>query len=319
VPGDAERLPSRCYRATVISGLFFPAYRFGAHGLLRALGCRSFRFRVGAARLKCWRVGPPDGEPWVMLHGLGSVAASWTMLLRELRGDCRIVIPELSWLGGSEVPDGALAVRDGVEVVSALIEREFPRRPVTVVGNSLGGWVALRLALLRPELVSRLVLVGPGGYRDQDWEHIERLIRVSTLRDADRLLEAMFVRPPVSERILRHGFRAAFTSKAVTGAIDKMSEDDALTTADLARITVPTALVWGDHDGIFTIDVAERMTAALPRGVLYRVATAGHIVQWESPRMLVDAVRDFRGRTAPAAPPDPTRPAAGPVASGGAP
>ena len=281
-----------------MSGLFFPLYRAGAHLALRGLGCRGFWFRTGEVRLRCWRVGPEDGEPWVMLHGLGSIAASWLALVRELRRECRIVVPELSWLGGSEVPDGALAVRDGVEVACALIERQFPGRPVTLVGNSLGGWVALRLALLRPELVARLVLVGPGGYREQDWEHIEKLIRISDLHDTDRLLAAMFLRAPIPERILRRGFRAAFTSKAVLGAIDKMSEEDALSSEELGRVEVPTALVWGEHDGIFSVAVAEQMAAALPRGTLYRVETAGHIVQWESPRSLVDAVRDFRNKSA---------------------
>jgi len=279
-----------------MSGLFFPAYRAGSHLLLRACGCRSFVFRVGEVRLRCWRAGPEDGEPWVMLHGLGSLAASWLALLRALKSGCRIVIPELSWLGGSQVPDGALAVRDGVEVVTDLIERQFPGRPVTIAGNSLGGWVALRLVLERPDLVARLVLLGPGGYREQDWEHIEKLIRISDLDGADRLIEAMFLRLPVSARLLRHGFRASFTSKAVTGAINKMDEGDALTGEDLERIQVPTALIWGEHDGIFQIDVAERMAAALPRGILYRVGSAGHIVQWESPKALLDAVADFRSR-----------------------
>ena len=298
----------------MMSGLFFPLYRAGAHLLLRGLGCRGFWFRVGDSRLRCWRVGPEAGEPWVMLHGLGSIAASWTTLLRELRKECRIVVPELSWLGGSDVPDGALAVQDGTEVACALIEREFPGRPVTLVGNSLGGWVALRLALARPDLVSRLVLVGPGGYREQDWAHIETLIRVTDLSDTDRLLAAMFVRPPISQRILRHGFLAAFTSKAVRGALGKMSEDDAIAAEDLARIQAPTALVWGEHDGIFFVEVAERIAAAMPHGVLYRVETAGHIVQWESPKSLVDAVRDFRLRTRGPQPDPQASPRPGPPA-----
>lgn len=283
-----------------MSTLFFPLYRAGAHGLLRLLGCRSTRVPVslgtGEAELLSWRVGPEGGEPWVMLHGLGSMAASWSVLLRDLRRECRICVPELSWLGGSEVPDGALAVRDGVEATLAVLDRELPGRPVTLVGNSLGGWVALRLALEHPERVNRLVLIAPGGFREQDWQRIENLIRVSDQRSTEALLKAMFIRPPLPERLLLHGFHAAFQSRAVLGALGKMSEEDALDRADLSRIDVPAALVWGEHDGIFTIEVAEHMAEALPRGVLYRVETAGHIVQWESPRRLVDAVRDFRRR-----------------------
>jgi pimeloyl-ACP methyl ester carboxylesterase len=276
---------------------FFRLYRSGAHLLLRSAGCRPFDIHTSVGLLRCWQLGPEDGEPWLMLHGLGSQAAAWWVLLRALRHDCNMIVPELSELGGSEVPGGGLAVRDGARAAKELVSTCFGARPAVVVGTSLGGWTALRLALDHPELVSRLVLVTPGGYREQDWDRIEDLVRVADDGDADALVEAMFLRPPLPKRFLRRGFRAAFTSPAVTGPLDKLSEDDALSDAELARITAPTALIWGEHDGIFSIDVAERMAAALPRSVVYRVATAAHIVQWESPRRLIDAVRDFRRRS----------------------
>jgi len=276
---------------------FFRLYRSAAHLLLRSAGCRRFEIHTSVGRLLCWQLGPQDGEPWLMLHGLGSQAAAWWVLLRALRRDCNMIVPELSQLGGSSVPDGGLAVRDGAKAAAALLTTCFRGRPAVLVGTSLGGWTALRVALDHPELVSRLVLVTPGGYREQDWERIGDLVRVDDEGDADALVEAMFLHPPLPKRFLRRGFRAAFMSPAVTGPLGKLTEEDALGDADLARIEAPTALIWGEHDGIFTIDVAERMAAALPRSVVYRVATAGHIVQWESPRRLIDAVRDFRARS----------------------
>ena len=143
------------------------------------------------------------------------------------------------------------------------------------------------------------MLITPGGYREQDWDRIAELIRVGDLGDAEDLLDAMFVRPPLPRWFLSHTFRQSFTSPAVTGALDKLSEADALDDADLARIAAPTALIWGEQDGIFSIDVAEKMAAALPTSVLYRVASAAHIVQWETPVRLIDAVRDFRRRELP--------------------
>lgn len=274
----------------------FRLYRAGSHLMLRTAGCRPFRFRYGDARVLCWRCGPEDGEPCVMLHGMGSVAASWWVLVRHLRGEYRTVVPELSVLGGSDVPGGALAVRDGTEMVEALVERQFPGRPVVLVGTSLGGWIGLRLALRRPDLVRRLVLVAPGGYRQQDWDEIGELVEVGDDGDARDLVDAMFVRPPLPRPVLRGGFRSVFRSPAVTGALEKLSEDDALTDDDLLRVVAPTALIWGEHDGIFRVDVAERMAERLPRAVLYRIDTAAHIVQWEDPDKLLAAVDDFRRR-----------------------
>lgn len=278
----------------------FALYRAGAHALLRAAGARSFRFRAGGADLLCWRIGPAGGEPWLLLHGLGAVAAGWLALARALGRDCRLLIPETSALGGSRVPGGGLAVADGVPVLAALVEQQFPGRAVTVAGNSLGGWTAMRLALARPELVARLLLIAPGGYRDQDWERIERLLRIEDLDGAARVVEAMFVRPPLPPRWMARAFRAAFTSEAVRGPLDKLCDADALDDGDLGRLAAPAALVWGERDGVFDVAIAERMAAAMPAARLYRLPSA-HVVQWDRPGSLLAAVADFRARTAPPA------------------
>ncbi len=276
--------------------MWLRVYRGLAALALRISGARPFAFRHGEVRLRVWTAGPEDGEPWVLLHGLGALAAGWLPVVRELRSTCRLLVPELSAAGGSRVPGGALAVADGVPEVAALIDRVLGGRPVTLGGYSLGGWMALRLALARPDLVARLVLIAPGGYREQDWRRIERLLRVSDAAGAENLVDAMFLRPPLPPRLMRRAFLRTFTSPGVRRALDKLSERDALTDAELARVAVPTALVWGEQDGVFTVDVAERMAAALPAARLVRLP-ASHLVQWDRPRDLVAAVRDFRRST----------------------
>jgi len=279
-------------------------YRWVVGAAMRALGAHAIRFRAGDSVLKVWRLGPPHGEPWVLLHGLGSSALAWGPLVKRFLAvdggrrptgpeGRRFIVPELSARGGSQVPGGWLAVLDGVPLVAELIRQQFPGRPAVVAGNSLGGWLALRLAIAHPELVSRLVLLSPAGYRDQDWDRIERAIRVADLASAEELVERMFARPPVPKRLLRHAFRHTFTSDGVAAAIDKLEQTDALDDDDLARIDVPTALVWGEHDGIFEIECADRMAAALPHPRVYRLASAGHIPHWEDPEAVGAAIEDF--------------------------
>jgi pimeloyl-ACP methyl ester carboxylesterase len=271
-------------------------YRFGAGTALRASGARPFQFRQGETELRVWRAGVEEGEPWVLLHGLGAMAAGWLPVVRALRRECSLVLPELSALGGSRCAQGGLAVADGVPVVAGLIEQQFPSRPVTVAGNSLGGWMALRLALARPDLVARLCLIAPGGFREQDWDRIEHLLRVEDLAGAAEVVAAMFLRPPLPRPLMHRAFRRAFTSAAVVGPLGKLAEADCVDEDDLARIEVPVALLWGERDGVFDVSVAERMAAALPSGRLYRLPAA-HVVQWDRPHRLVAAVQDFRART----------------------
>ena len=320
-PRPEAAMPPRPEAAMLVA-----AYRVATGALLRLAGAEPFAFEPppGAepadaaqqVRLRCWRMGPADGEPWIMLHGLGATAGGLAPVARALAGDCRIVLPELSSFGGSRIPGKILAVEDGLPVIAALIERELGGRPIDVLGRSLGGWMALRLALDRPDLVRRLVLIAPGGYRDQDWERIERSIRVNDRAGARRLVDAMYMRPPLPGPLLRLGYRLAFTSDTVIGCLDRLTEDDVLDDADLARIPVPTALIWGERDGIFDVEVGEKMVRVLPDARLYVVPKAAHVVHWERPRDVVRAVLEFRAATAgrvaavsaPAAPPPATAP-----------
>jgi 3-oxoadipate enol-lactonase len=258
------------------------------------LGARRHRRQIGPVSLVYYRFGRRGGEPWILLHGLGSVAASWGPVLRRLRRDCDLVVPELSELGGSTIEGGGLGVRQGAEVTARLIEEEFGGRPVTVVGLSLGGWLAARLALDRPELVSRLVLVDAGGYRQQDWDEIERLVRVHTLADVAELYRALFVKTPWIMKVSQAGFLKAYTSQAVTGILDGLAEADTFNDDDLRRLRMPTTLIWGEKDGLFPLDAARAMAAALPNATLQVLPGLAHAVHIESPGRLAAALRSVR-------------------------
>jgi pimeloyl-ACP methyl ester carboxylesterase len=212
-----------------------------------------------------------------------------------------MVVPELSALGGSSIEDvagGGLGVRQGAEVVARLIEAEFGGRPVTLVGISLGGWLATRLALERPELVSRLVLVDAGGYRRQDWDEIERLVRVRTRADIDELYKALFVKVPWIMRLSKAGFLKAYTSSAVTGILDGLTEADTFDDGDLRRLRMPVALIWGEKDGLFRLGAARAMAAALPDATLQVLPGCGHALHIEHPRRLAAAFQKVRAQTA---------------------
>ncbi|MGH9362772.1 MAG: alpha/beta fold hydrolase, partial [Thermoanaerobaculia bacterium] len=189
-------------------------------------------------------------------------------------------------------------VQDGAKMVARLIEAEFGRRPVTVAGLSLGGWMAVRLALARPELVARLVLIDAGGYREQDWEKIQYLVTVRDLPGVDRLYRALFVRVPWAFRHGRQGFLRAYTSPSVRTILEQTREEDTYDDQDLARIDVPAAVVWGEHDGIFPLATGRAMAAALPQARLQVLPGCGHGVHWECPRALVEAIQEFRRETA---------------------
>lgn len=276
----------------------FPA---GTRLLLASRGVTTERVELDDASLVVHRAGPPDGEPWVLLHGLGATGATWLPLVSELARDCRLVLPELSPLGGSRLPAGPLTVGAGARLVARFIERELPGRPVTLAGTSLGGWLAVRLALARPELVSRLLLLNAAGFRDQDWERIQRLVSVETYRDTDELFRALFREIPWWLRFARYGLYRAYTSEVVREMLAGLRAEDAYGIEELAELAQPAGLLWGEHDGLFLAEAGARMAAAMPAARFYLLPGCSHAPQWEHPAELLAAVRRFRAEVLPAA------------------
>jgi 3-oxoadipate enol-lactonase len=225
------------------------------------------------------------------------VAATWAPVMRALGKGCRVLIPEMSALGGTKAPKAGLGVMRGARTIARLIEKELGGRPVTLAGISLGGWTAVRLALRRPDLVSRLVLIDAGGYRAQDWDKIQELVRVQDMPGLDRLYGALFGEVPWVMRVSRKGFLQTYTSPAVTETLDELEEIDTFHDEDLARLRVPTALIWGERDGLFTVEVARAMAAALPNVHLEVIPGCGHAVHIECPERMIEAIQRFRHAT----------------------
>ena len=266
------------------------------HVWLTLLGFRRTRRTLGEWSLVFYRKGrggePGIGEPWVLLHGLGSNALSWSPVARHLASGSRVLIPELSRIGGTRGPRAALDVAEGAKVVAELLRRELAGEPATIVGLSLGGWMAVRLALAEPSLVSRLILIDAGGYRDQDWEAIRALVTVRDDADVERLYGALFHRVPLLFKLSRTTFRRVFQSPVVTGILADLAEHDLFGPEDIARLQVPVAVIWGEHDGVFSEAVGRQIARHARNGAFYLVGDVGHGLHWEAPRRLVAAMEE---------------------------
>lgn len=260
----------------------------------RSLGLRREVVAAGPWRVRVHRGGRPGGEPWLLLHGLGATSGTFLPLLRRLLPDAEVALPELSELGGTSGPRPAPTVPEAAGLVAAVARHCFPDRRPTVAGISLGGWIAVRAELAHPGLAERLLLVVPGGWRDQDWTRIAGMVRFETLAEAGTLWRALFVAPPWWMRPARWGLFLAYRSAAVRAILATVREEDAFDAADLARIAVPVGLVWGAEDRLFHADVGEAMHRSLPRASLESIPAAAHGVQWERPREFVAAVGRFR-------------------------
>jgi len=216
-----------------------------------------------------------SGAPVVLLHGPGEFAAKWRRVLPDLVTTHRVVAPDLPGHGVSKVTHGRLDVERVLAWLGELIERTCAAPP-TLVGHVLGGAIAARFASRHGERLARLVLVdtlglapfrpapkfalGMIGYLARPTERsYDRFMRQCSY-DLDGLRDQMGEQwePFVSYNL--ELARAPHVKAALRSLMPALALP-AIPAADLARITVPTTLVWGRHDRATRLRIAEQASA----------------------------------------------------------
>lgn len=262
-----------------------------------------------------------DGPAVLLIHGMAGSSNTWRGVMDRLSQTHTVIAPDLLGHGESDKPFGdyslgafAGGLRDLLGVLG--IER------VTVVGQSLGGGVAMQFTYQHPEMVERLVLVGSGGLgREVSW-----ILRALTLPGVDYLMPAFFpsfVRDAgnrVRRFIERSGWRspntvemwnayASLTDPATRRAFVRTMRavidpgGQSVSGKDRLYLTaaVPTMIVWGDHDPIIPVSHGYAAHEAMPGTRLEIIEGAGHFVHVERAEEFGSLLADFLATTEPAA------------------
>lgn len=240
------------------------------------------------------------GIPVVLIHGIADSALTWAFTMRGLARLGPVYAVDLPGFGQSAYPPGRryATIREHVAVIQDLIKTELGQ-PALLVGNSMGGWVAARLAELSPELVRGIVLLDPGGAMlggRSSWESFVRTVRVPDLATVRLIYRQMFGRVPLALYLGQRSFQDLFLRDSVRQFVDAASEADFFTPEDLRQIRVPAALVWGDRDTFLPAGSFEFFRDHLQAAEVLVLQGCGHLPQRERPIRLVRFVRRFAGR-----------------------
>lgn len=252
-----------------------------------AADARSAEFRCpDGGRLRYQAAG--DGVPVVLVHGFALDQAMWQPQWPALRQRCRAIRHDLRGYGESSLPDGPYS---HVDDLLALLEH-LRAGPAHVVGLSMGGRVALQLALERPSAVRSLTLVDSvlDGFRMSDaWgQHWRRIVAVAEAGDVAQarqlwLEHELFAAArsradvaPALEAILAR-YSGWHWNHADPGRLPARPAGEVL-----ATVSVPTLVVVGDLDLPDFQAIARRVVAEVPRATLKVIAGAGHLANLEA-------------------------------------
>ncbi|GAA0941912.1 alpha/beta fold hydrolase [Pseudonocardia zijingensis] len=248
-----------------------------------------------------------DGPPMVLLHGPGEFGATWLPVVRRLARTHHLVVPDLPGHGESRVEEGPLDAARVLGWLDELVEEVCPVPPV-LVGKTIGGAVAARYAAGDHRRIAAVVLVDTLGLTAFDPDPrfamaVQRFLGAPTPRSYERLMDFCAfdlerVRADMGERW------DAFTAYAVEVAGDDHVQAAfgsligqfaaPIPPAQLAGIDVPTTLIWGRHDLVTRLSVAE--TASARYGwPLHVVEDAGDDPALDRPAAFVATLEDALG------------------------
>lgn len=258
------------------------------------------------------------GPPVLMLHGGGPGASGQSNYARNidaLTARFRVLVPDLPGYGGSskgvnsEDPFGDLAAAMLALLDALGIDRAH------VVGNSLGGACALRMALEQPGRVDRLVLMGPGGIgisQAAPTEGLKRLLGYyagegPTLEKLRTFIceDLVFDGSRIPEAVLRERFEASIDPEVLASPPLRAPKDleafrrlDFLLDPRLPALAHRTLVLWGTADRVNPATGAMALQARMPACDAYLFSRTGHWVQWERADEFNAVVTAFLSATA---------------------
>ena len=249
-------------------------------------------------RLRYAYKGDSSGTPVIMLHGYTDSWFSFSSVLPLLDKKYRVYILDQRGHGDSDRPVGGYAMQQFAGDVLAFMDA-MNLKQATIVGHSMGSFVAQRVASEAPERVTKLVLVASGTS-----------LRNNTVRDLQREIDGLKDTAPVPETFARDfqmstvfkplapEFLQGVVKESVKLPVRVWREVMAEMLApeadvQLKKIKTPTLVLWGDKETIFPRSEQDLLVSELRNAVLKVYPDTGHALHWEKPERFAKDLQEF--------------------------
>src|SRR5947207_9559721 len=240
------------------------------------IGIREETANLGGVPMHYYCAGR-RGTPVILIHGLGNSAEVWASLMPLLSKEYLVYAPDMPGFGKTPLaPEGTNVATHVLYLERFLNALGYPR--VTLVGNSLGGWIATRFAVEHPERVNRLYLLNGAGLRRENLRSPYAEDRIAARRSLEHMLGYSL---PVPKFVLDALVRNSQTP-AYAGFIRGYDPREELDTV-LADAQVPTTIIWGERDNLLPLICAHDFHKGITNSELVLLPRVGHMPQIQAP------------------------------------
>jgi pimeloyl-ACP methyl ester carboxylesterase len=247
------------------------------------------------------------GTPLVLIHGYTSSTYSWKDVFEPLAKDFHLIVVDLKGFGFSGKPDGDYTRRAQATLVAHLLEH-LNIEKAWLCGNSMGGEVALNVALASPERVTGLILIDSAGVEIPGKESLAPgylmvpgigriLVALSLTRDKlvrQGLEKSFYDQTKVTEDRVANYYRPLKTRGGQLGALRARTQWSLFPVeSELSKINVPTLILWGDQDQLIPLAAGHKLSSLIKDSRLVIFNNCGHLPQEEMPARTIDEITKF--------------------------
>ncbi len=252
-----------------------------------------------------------DGPPLLLVHGMGTTGYSWRYVLEPLASRFRLVIPDLPGAGESDCPDVYLGPDVQARAILAIIDG-LGLRGVPVIGNSMGGYLCMRAALLDPAAMSRLVdLHSPGVPTPKmvalrwalrvlpGWRVLDRMIRKNpekwvheNVHYCDESLKSREEHREYARALHRRDGRRAYY-RQLHDTLDSHEMKRFVAALRAREFPIPLTLVYAPEDPIVPPIVGDRLHALIPQARFVKLAGGSHFAHVDAVPLFLEAIAPF--------------------------
>jgi pimeloyl-ACP methyl ester carboxylesterase len=233
-----------------------------------------------------------QGRPLLFLHG-GSGAGAWLPFLSTLATRFDVLVPEHPGFGSSDTPPWLDNVADLANFYLDFLD-VLDLNGVHLVGHSLGGWIAVELAVRNTNRLASLTLVAASGIHVNGVEQVDIFLSSDEQRIRD-----LFYDQRLAEAVLPIALRAEAEDAGIKNRMSTAKltwhprNHDPNLHKWLHRIDVPTLLIWGDHDRLIPKEYAYAYQRLIPGAQVAIIPDCGHAPQIEQEHAFTGAIESF--------------------------
>lgn len=276
-----------------VFGLFLLLFSAAAFGQLPEKSATVF-----GAKINYIEAGDPSKPNVILLHGLGGSTANWATNITAFSANYHVIALDQVGFGKSDKPFLKYRVATYADFLDKFMA-ELKIESASMVGNSMGGWVAALMAMKYPNRVNKIVLADAAGIVPANFGEAQVYQLNNSTRDEIRAnMKLIFANPALqnNEALVDQFMTARVTANdgaTINSIIESIKRKEDFLNGRLGEIKKPTLIIWGKQDGLLPVADAYTFNKGIAGSELLVFDGCGHVPQFEKAADFNKAVLDF--------------------------